>query len=94
MTPVRARSVSFHVSAESAMASRAATMPSWGEAIELGKLGKMFSRFEASDLCRIVKTKPRGIHLSDGADARTAGAQGFFEFCDRIADAREHANAG
>src|SRR5438270_3039042 len=58
-----------------------------GEAIEPGKLGKMFSGFEASDLGRIMKTKPRGINLRNGADARTAGAQGGFDSFDRIADA-------
>src|SRR5437762_8557302 len=45
-----------------------------GETIEPGKFGKMFCGFESLDFCRIMKTQPRGIHLSDGGDARTAGA--------------------
>ena len=34
-----------------------------GEAIEPGKLGKMFGGLESSDFSRIMKTKARGIHL-------------------------------
>jgi hypothetical protein len=54
----------------------------------------MFGGFESSDLGSIMKAQPRGIHLSDRTDAPTAGAQGFFELCDSIADAREYTNAG
>jgi len=54
----------------------------------------MFGGIESLDLGTIMKTQPRGIHLSDLADARTAGAQRFSELCDGIADAREHTNAG
>ena len=35
-----------------------------GEAIEPGKLGKIFSGFESSDLSGVMKTKPRGIRLT------------------------------
>ena len=53
----------------------------------------MFCGVESSDLGGIMKTKARGIHLSDGPDAGTTGAQGFFELFDGIADARQHTNA-
>src|SRR5213075_2832571 len=59
-----------------------------GETIEPGKFGKMFCGFESLDFCRIMKTQPRGIHLSDGADARTAGTQRFFEWSAGIPEAR------
>ena len=64
-----------------------------GEAIEPGKLGKMFSGLESLDLGGITKPKPRSIYLSDGCNAWPAGAQGFFELRDGIADARQHTNA-